>query len=180
MPMLRLVHPSAVGHVTKAQFALGMSQEKLADMLGVSRRTVSRWMAGHSTPSIEDLHTLARAVHPRDPSLAATLAQESGATLETLGLVSPATPPGPPAPPPRAMPPTRLMVDSIVCVAAESMQTTPGAIRDVLRAAFARALELGLSLEEVNQGLSPPAPPPEPAAPRRGTRGAGKQTARDP
>lgn len=58
------------------------------------------------------------------------------------------------------------MVESIVCAAAETMQTTPSAVRDVLRTAFARARGLGMTIEEVDDALSPvPVAPPPKAAP---------------
>jgi hypothetical protein len=48
------------------------------------------------------------------------------------------------------------LVESIVCAAADTMQTPPAAVREVLRAAFARAHALGLTVEEVDAALSPP------------------------
>jgi len=149
--------------VAEAQELLGMSQGELADALASSRRTITRWFAREALPSVSQLHQLARAVHPKDERLAARLAAEGGTTLTALGLVRPeppAPPPPPPpdeppAPPPRPFPPAHLMVESIVCAAAETMQSPPAAVRDVLRAAFARARGLGLSVEEVDDALSP-------------------------
>jgi hypothetical protein len=46
-----------------------------------------------------------------------------------------------------------------VCAAAEAMQAPPAAVRDVLRAAVARARALGLTLEEMDEALSASAPP---------------------
>jgi hypothetical protein len=131
-------------------------------LLGISRRTVQRLASSGGTVHTQYMHVLARAVHPHDPALAASLALEGGQTLESLGVVRPAPPvvPAPPSisPPPRPAPPTWLTVDSIVCAAAETMQAPPAAVRDVLRAAFARARGLGLTVEEVDDALSPPAP----------------------
>jgi hypothetical protein len=163
--------PEARGLVTKAQIALRLQQAEMATLLGVSRRTVQRLGTADGTIHAEYLHLLARAVHPRDPALAAALASEGGQSLERLGIVEPAAVAPPPAPvaapvpeppPPRPLPPTRLMVESIVCAAAESMQTPPAAVRDVLRAAFARARGLGLTVEEVDEALSPPVIAPTP------------------
>ena len=38
----------------------GMSQEKLANELNISRQAVSRWESGDTTPSVDKLKTLAR------------------------------------------------------------------------------------------------------------------------
>ncbi|HEY3820796.1 MAG TPA: antitoxin Xre-like helix-turn-helix domain-containing protein [Polyangiaceae bacterium] len=158
---------AAAGLLVRAQQVLGFQQGELADLLGVSRRTVQRIGGRDGTVHAQYMHVLARAVHAKDPELAAALASEGGKTLETLGLVSPAVAPPaappvhavtPEAPPARPLPPTRLMVESIVCAAAETMQTPPAAVRDVLRAAFARARGLGLTVEEVDEALSPPRP----------------------
>jgi transcriptional regulator with XRE-family HTH domain len=168
---------------------LGTTQNELAKLLGVTRRTVGRWEAGASAPSIDQLRHLARAVHSKDPALAEALATEGDATLETLGLRSPApsaprapaaTPapsiaraPAPPAaapsaligPPPRPFPPVALLIDSIVHVAARALDgEDPGrdpvaAITAVLRIAFARASALGLTVDEVDSALSPRSKP---------------------
>jgi transcriptional regulator with XRE-family HTH domain len=153
----------ALAHVAAAQRTLGLTQEELGKMLGASRRTISRMVTGRSPLSIAHLHTLARAVHSKDPMLAAKLAAEGAETLEGLGIVRPAPPPAPlapPAAPGRPFPATRLVVDSVVCAAAETMQAPPAAVREALRAAIARARALGLSLEDMDEGLAPPPPPP--------------------
>jgi DNA-binding XRE family transcriptional regulator len=150
--------------VTRAQRTIGLSQRQLGELVGASRRTITRWFGGGSTPGLSALQTIAGAVYPHDPALAAALAAETGQTLVSLGIEMPPPPPAPvidaaPAPPEpvgppaRPFPPARLVVDSIVCAAAESMQCAPSAVRDVLRAAFARARGLGLTLEEVEEGL---------------------------
>ena len=151
--------------VIKAQDSLALTQEGLARLVGSSRRTMTRWWSGQSGPSVSQLQVLARAVHPRDPGLAAKLAEEGGATLEALGLARPASPTATlltPAVAGRPFPPVRLVVDAVVCAAAEAMQAPPGPIRDVLRAAITRARVLGLTLEEMDEALSsPPSPAPE-------------------
>lgn len=176
--------------VALAQQALGLTQGALAEMFQVSRRTITRMANKKVLPTTLQLNVLARAVHPVNPGLAAQLAAEGNETLEGLGIVQPAPPPAPaaepeppappppppvvvapepppaPVPPPRPFPPTRLMVESIVCAAAETMQTTPSEVRDVLRTAFARARGLGMTIEEVDDALSPaPVAQPPKAAP---------------
>jgi transcriptional regulator with XRE-family HTH domain len=173
--MIRIPGPDTPRLLSESQVALGLTQEKLGDLLTASRRTVSRWASGTSRPSVDQLQTLARAVYPEDASLAAKVAAEGGQTLEGLGLVrpEPAPPPAPPAPLPRPFPPTRLVAESVVCAAAEAMQAAPAVMREVLRAAFARAQALGLSLEEMNEALSPPAEAAPAKAATRGKRAGG-------
>ena len=40
----------------------GLSQMELANQLGVSRQAVSRWESGDTTPSVDKLKTLAKAL----------------------------------------------------------------------------------------------------------------------
>lgn len=161
--------PDSHALFARAQQTLGLNQGELARLLGVSRRTIQRVYAAGIIPYSEYMHTLARAVHRRDAALAAELAAEGGQTLVTLGIVKPAPPPLPAPPaapsapmaPPRKAPPVGLMVESIVCAAADTMQTPPAAVRDVLRAAFARARGLGLTVEEIDDVLTPTPSPIE-------------------
>jgi DNA-binding transcriptional regulator YdaS (Cro superfamily) len=83
-------------------------QKGLADVLGVSPRTMSRWMNG--APAMlfaHHYHSLARALAPHDVAFAGEIAARGGATLESLGLVPPPAPrPAAPAPAPAAPAPT--------------------------------------------------------------------------
>jgi hypothetical protein len=160
--------PDAVRLVTMGQLALGISQEKLGTLLGATRRTVSRWVSRRSEPTVSQLQKLARAVYSVDASLAAALAAEGGQSLESLGLVRPAPPPVAAPAPSRPFPPVRLLVESVVCAAAEAMQAPPTAVRDVLRAALARAHALGLNVEEMNDALAPSAEPTPSSRRKRG------------
>ena len=134
--------------VTRARFTLGLSQEQLGDMLGVSRRTVIRWSDG-STPSQSQVVTLAKAVYPTDPALASALAVAAGTRLAEIGLGAPAET-GP------VLPVKELVVDSIVCAAAEASVTTPQSARAGLLAALDRAATLGMSSEELRAALRGP------------------------
>jgi transcriptional regulator with XRE-family HTH domain len=129
--------------LTEAQFAIGTSQEGLGKLLGVSRRTIIRWLDGPYI-SEDQLKTLARAVYPHDKALAARLANAAGQTFESLGLVVP-----PSTEPVRVSALPEHLVDSIVCAAAEANATTPQAIRPALLAAFERAFAVGLTVEQV-------------------------------
>jgi hypothetical protein len=156
-----------------AQLALGLNQAKLGKLLGgVTRRTVWRYQGGRSVPAPMHLHALAGHVFPIDAALAEAIALASGATLESLGLVLPpppqnAPPPAPPAPSPIDPKQARLLVDAIVCAAAESLDVSPRSVRAVLYAAFARAKETGLSIDVIEKALAgKPASGPKPEAAR--------------
>jgi transcriptional regulator with XRE-family HTH domain len=151
--LLRSVHAPRL--LVRTQIALGLSQQQLGDLLGCSRRTIVRYTQGHNGPSIAEWHLLARHVHDVEPALGAEIAQETGETLETLGIIQPAPAPAPApiAVESRPLPPTRDLVDSIVCAAAEAVATTPQSIRPALRAAFERAVSVGVGIEEVRAVL---------------------------
>jgi transcriptional regulator with XRE-family HTH domain len=171
--MLRM--PTAqvtAGLLGRSRLALGVTQNQLAAVLSVARRTIGRWEGREGAPTEEQLCRLARAVHPRDAALALEIANEAGTTLEALGLVAPAppapaAPPPPPVslqaavvgPPPRPFPPVDLVVDAIVHVSAQALEGQDagrdpiGTVTAVLRAAFARARRLGLTIAEVDEAL---------------------------
>ncbi len=155
--------PSIDDHVLiqPAMRALGLTQGGLGDLLGVSKRTISRLFSGQSHLGVDHFATLARAVHAHDEYLAAKLASAAGSSLEGLGLAPPPSPPPPEppvrSPPVRPFPPIVLMLDSILYAAKEASARTSGDVKEVLRAAFERTEGLGVSVEEVNSVLNPPA-----------------------
>ncbi len=161
---------SILGLVSLAASALSFNNKQLGKFLGLSSRTITRWWNNEASPSGQEVVKILRAVHPKDPALAAKLATELGTTLQALGLAAPAPPPAPP--PPRPRPPNALMVESIVCAAAVAQQATPDAVRPILQAAFARARGMGLSVEEVDDALSPSPAKPSVAAKPKGKGGA--------
>jgi hypothetical protein len=137
--------PSLAALLVLSQPVLGLTQETLGELLGVSRSTMVRWQGrgvGSLLPS--QVATLVQALAPRDLALAEAVAAHHHVTLESLGV----TPPGEPR---RAEPGanTALVVDAIVCAAAEAMNQPPGALRLALVAAFERAKALGLSVDDV-------------------------------
>ncbi len=134
-------------HATQA---LGATYRDLAEMLGVSERTVGRWMSRGGGLSSEQVARLAVLVHPRDPELAAKLAVEAGTSLEKLGLVVSASAEA--LARMRPFPPIGLVVDSVVHAAVEAQRDDPD-VRAVLRAAFERARGIGLTVDEVCQAL---------------------------
>jgi len=165
------VGPTITPLVGRARIALGLTQKQLGEMFRASMRTAHRWEGGQAFPDVGQVEKLARAVFPVDAQLAEDLAREAGTTLQDMGLVAtsngaPAVAPGLPAP--RPFPPIPLMVDSILLAAvgaAEGQgtaQPTQG-VRDILRAGFARARGLGLTVEEVDDALAAAAAKATPA-----------------
>ena len=150
----RILSREARELIAQAQTALGLSQEGLGAKLGSSKRTVSRWASSRSAPSMDQVQTLARLVHPVNPTLAAGLAEASGETLQSLGIVEPAPPPAPAQPSVTPVaPPARVVVQAVVCAAAEALQATPSTVRPAILAAFRTARELGMSVEDVERAL---------------------------
>jgi hypothetical protein len=146
----------------EAQHTLGTSQSGLGKLLGgVTRRTVWRYQGGKTSPYPSHLHNLAKHIHPLNAALAAEIAAAGGATLESLRIVVPAppqaasVPAAPPAPPPIDPLQARLLVDAIVCAAAEALDVPPKSVRGVLHAAFARAKETGLPVDVIEKALAP-------------------------
>jgi hypothetical protein len=136
-----------------ARRILGVSQGRLGELLGSSHHTGQRWETAGSVPMPSQLHDLARRVYPRDPKLAAELAIAGKSSLEALGVVAPAPPPAAPPPAPKPLPAIEDVVDAVVCAAAEAIDVLPKTIRPALKAAFARARRLGLTVEEVEKAL---------------------------
>jgi DNA-binding XRE family transcriptional regulator len=163
--MAHLVPSPDVGILlARARMALGMSQGEMGDALQLSRKTLGRMETGRSSPTLDHIADVARRVHPADAALAASLAREAGHTLETLGL-APSVPPAPEPPPAtRPFPPIHALLGSILHAGTEAAAASPGDVRAILRAGFASARALGLTLEEVDAALSPSDAPAAKAA----------------
>jgi DNA-binding XRE family transcriptional regulator len=136
-----------------ARQALRMSQRQLAELLGISERTVQRWDSKRSTPFATHMAQIAVAVHPHDPALAERIAERSGKTLEQLGVPTAkvetdATPPVP-APGPFRVPPemTGALVDAVVCATADVLGIPPAGARPALLAALRKAAHLELTVD---------------------------------
>lgn len=149
------------------------SQAELGAKLNVSRRTAQRFAAQGVPPQwMKDLIAL---VYPVDAALAAEMAESMGHTLESLHVVAPPAPPAPEplppvlpsapalAPPPPPPAPDGI-VDAVVCAAAEAMEMMPRDVRPGLLAAFARARDIGITVEMVERvlraDLAAASPPP--------------------
>jgi hypothetical protein len=144
----------------RLQTALHMNQKELANLLGLSSRTIIRYYQRGGALIPSNYATLAKALAPRDLSLATYCARLSGLTLEQLGI---AKAPELPAPASSASAATRPapsaphLADSVVCAGAEAMQCTPTQMRPGLAAALERMIALGMSAEQTLEALSPPA-----------------------
>jgi transcriptional regulator with XRE-family HTH domain len=137
------------GLVARAQTALGMTHEQFGTALGSSKRTAARWAAGMSRPSVPQVRKLACLVYPGDAELAAELASAASTTLVGLGLVQPPAPVVLAASLPRG-----LVIDAVVLAAADAAVAAPRTVRVTLLAAFRRARELGLTVEDVETALA--------------------------
>ncbi len=142
----------------RVRTTLHLSQQKLGDLIGYSRRTIIRAEQRGKFLLPGTWEKLATACHPRDPALAEELAARAGRTLVDMGLEGAPPPvlpaPSLPAPSRPTTPSSKHMADSIVCAAAEAMQLPPHGIRPALVAAFERAFALGMSAEEVLKGMA--------------------------
>jgi len=144
----------------RLQTALHMNQKELANLLGLSSRTIIRYYqrGGILTPS--SYARLAKALAPTDLALATYCARLSGLTLEQLGI---ARAPELPAPalsavtPARPAPSPPHLADSVVCAGAEAMQCTPTQMRPGLAAALERMVALDMNAEQMLEAMSPPA-----------------------
>jgi transcriptional regulator with XRE-family HTH domain len=155
--------------LVEAQHALKLTQQEMGELMGASRRTVWRWQTGQSSPLATHLHVLVRRAYPIDAKLASRLATVGNATLERLGLVAAERTLGPAPGAPASMDEalrTRLLVDAIVCSAAEALDASPRLVRRALHAAFSRARETGLAFDAIERALAP-------AGARRSRRDAG-------
>ncbi len=142
----------------QAQDALGLNQKDLAELLGRSRRTLSRYVRGRSAIVIpQEWIALARAVYGKDPSLAATLASRAGGTLVSLGIAPPpvaAAPARPAVATTSLAAPTQDQLDLVVFAAAEAANLAPRAVRPVVAAAFAKAAAMGVTVEGVSGAMA--------------------------
>jgi hypothetical protein len=130
------------GLLTVAGVALGKSQGEMGELLGVSRRTISRWVARGGGLLPVHGEALARALYPVDPELAGHAAKMSKQTLEGLGLAPKAAP----APSPR-------VARIVLWAAADALDASPRAVRPAIVAAFRAAREEGATLADVEASL---------------------------
>jgi hypothetical protein len=159
--------------------AMGIYQQELADLAGSSLRTVQRWENARSTPAPWHFHRLADAVRPVNAQLAAELDEYAPRPAPPVVVAppepEPPPPPLPPAPPPPPDPPPiadAILVDAVVCAAAEAMSVVPQAIRPAVLAAFTWARAARLTVEAVIAVLAPPEVEAATSRPRGAKKGA--------
>jgi hypothetical protein len=150
----------------------------IARVIGVSRRTMSRYVsAAPPFLSHQQWNALADEVRPHDAALAQELVAMGNVQAFAHGLaqvvVTPpqaAPPAAQPAPPPQVAPKPQPQLDSaradaVVYAAAEALDASPRQLRPAIAAAFARAVELGCTCEQIAGALTPKAArKPEPPA----------------
>jgi transcriptional regulator with XRE-family HTH domain len=148
-----------------ARHALGMSQFDLGQELGVSARTIIRWERGHTVPVESQLCALADLVRDEDEDLASEVLEAGGVRVEVaaptdasaspsaqpaVAVEHPQAPVASPAVHPVALP---LSIDSVLLAAAAAADLAPRLVRPAIAAAFARALELGISVDVAAEAL---------------------------
>ena len=135
-----------------ARRVLAMSQRELANLLGISERTVQRWDSGRSTPYAPDMARLAVAVHPRNAALAQRIAARSGKSLEELGV---RTAQADAAEPAARVPPEMVvhLASTVVCATADVLGVPPATARTALLVALRKAADLELSAEDLAWAL---------------------------
>ena len=130
-----------------AHHALRMTQREFGELIGVSERTIQRWTA--STPGFTpgQLKTLATALYPVHPPLAARFAALARETLESLGLVVP-PPPKPSAMATPSLPPSiaPLLADGLLYALAEAVGLPRDKLELPLLELLRQSVEAGLSL----------------------------------
>jgi transcriptional regulator with XRE-family HTH domain len=135
----------------EARRRMHVNQRQFAEAVGSSLRTVQRWETSRSSPVPAAIHRVADAVRPHDASLAAELDALSPRPAPPASLV---TPPASPERPPLT---DAILLDALVCAAAEAMGLAPQTLRPALLAAFTRAKATGLTIDAVIAGLTPSA-----------------------
>lgn len=150
-----------------SQDALGVLGVDMARLLGVSPRTLHRWYSGETGMAMQYLVTLARLVQPKDAALAARIQAHAEYWYALIKASPPpplpdlTPPPQPAAPPPKmeAPPPhpipVKLRVDGVVYAACEASEASAREVRRIVHAAFVRARDLGVSIDEVVEELAP-------------------------
>jgi len=137
--------------LSEVRRALGLNQLEFAQLIGSSKRTVQRLEAGRSWLYGNEAALAVRALHPKDPALAARLAAFFSITLAAAGIV---------AAPTQSMA-SRGAIDSVLCAAADVLDLSPRSVRPALLAALARARDLSLGMDALMDALAqsdPPAP----------------------
>ena len=126
--------------LVEAEGKLKMSHRELADLLGVSRRSILRWESRGAPVPTTSMLKLAVALDAVSPELAAE--------CRTLVCQDP------------TVPASDEIVEAILRAAALALGTSPEAARAGVDAAFRAAQSRGVSVQAVVLGLTPAGVPP--------------------
>jgi hypothetical protein len=132
--------------LVRSQVALHLLGTQFADFLGVSDRTLRRWVDRGVLLSPERLRKLVTALHPRDPGLAQRVAAYHGRVVADVLLQLPLEPD------PVAEAKLR---DALLAPAVEIAGVAPATMRQALLSALEGAQRLGLTVEAVCELLAP-------------------------
>lgn len=135
--------PPARGVVREVRDALRLTQDEIAALAGVSRRSLTRWETGDARPAFTQAARLVKAVLQRDRALAEKLA----AALDL-----------PPLPPP-PLPPREF--DLLLYVAADDLVVPAVRLRATVAQLLARWGAHGLTLEDAHARLVEKRAPPK-------------------
>ncbi len=138
------------------RMAIGLTQKRVAQLHGVSTRTVERWAIGDTAPSLHDRRTLLYTLREAPRPLLEDLARASGTTLEAAGVAPVAA--RDPVPLPanaRRGASEQQLASAVLCAVAEAADTSPKAVRKLVIVAFRAAQSAGLTVEDVLRGLEP-------------------------
>lgn len=141
----RMASPSST-LVVQSRMALGLSQREFGDLVGRSERTIQRWEDRGVAFIPWEVETLARALHPVRPDLAAQVAAMGDTSLQQLGLATASSAGAPTS--------TAASIEAVVGAAAQVLGVSPDTIRPAIAAAFAKARDAGLDVAVVAQGLT--------------------------
>ena len=138
--------------IREARNTLGLFLDgDLAKFLGVSRRTIQRHAKHAGIPAGDGHARIARALYPKNPALALTIAK--AVDIDLSDLVTAAA-----APPPRPEP-GALHVASVVLAACEALDRMPREVRPALAAIFRHARTLGVDMDKLAKLLAEPGKP---------------------
>lgn len=133
--------------IVHCQLALGLTQAELGEIVGVHKRTIQRWQDGQPSLLPDQAEKLAAALRPVRPDLAEEVLELGRRFAARTGMAPP------------TLPATAEEIEEVVRAAAEAGGTSTDAVRPVIRAAFAKAKQLGLEVVEIVGALEIPEPP---------------------
>jgi transcriptional regulator with XRE-family HTH domain len=134
--------PNSKALLIECQFALGLSQQELGDLLGINRRTIQRWQESGFAPVPDMAETLAHALEPVRPDLAEQVRELARSDASETDATSP------------PVPATQEVIAAILRAAADAGGTSPEAIRPVVTAALLQAEAAGVDIHELVAALT--------------------------